>query len=246
MMIATLYMRYGGIAALFFFMPLAALRFVRQAKLGLDAARDDAILRFVRAVEEKDPYTFRHSERVAEITVALHRELGSKARDLDKRWYAAVLHDVGKVAVPIEVLTKPGQLEPWEYEEIKKHPGLGAEVVADINLFDELSPEIRAHHERLDGRGYPDGLVGNEIPLAGRILAVADAFEALTSDRPYRRALTTKEALDELWRSAGKQHDPEALKALQRVLERGVSFVRPAPRRLQEVPAATTAAAAGN
>lgn len=228
-MVATLYKEFGPISAVFLFMPLAALRFVRQAKLGLDGARDNALLGFVRAVEEKDPYTFRHSERVAEITVALHRELGSKPGALDKRWYAAVLHDVGKVGVPIEVLTKPGQLEPWEYEEIKKHPGLGAEVVGEIDLFKELSAEIRGHHERVDGHGYPDGLEGDAIPFTARVLAVADAFEALTSDRPYRRALSTKEALDELNRSVGQQHDPVALDALRRVLERGVSFVRPTP-----------------
>jgi putative nucleotidyltransferase with HDIG domain len=226
LLIATLYVELGALSALFLFMPLTALRVVREAKMSLDAAIQRTVTDFARAVDEKDPYTYRHSDRVAMITVELHRELGTRTKDLERRWSGAVLHDVGKVAVPVGILTKPGALTDSEYESIKSHPGLGAEVVQDIDLFKDLAPEIRHHHERLDGFGYPDGLVGEEIPFAARVLAVADAFDALTSDRPYRPALSTHEALIELSRSAGTQHDPRVLEALRTILYRGFTYVR--------------------
>jgi putative nucleotidyltransferase with HDIG domain len=225
LMVATLYAEFGPVSALFLFMPLAILRFVRQAKIGLDFERERALTGFVRGVEEKDPYTYRHSERVASMTVELHRELGARAKDLEQRWSAALLHDVGKMAVPTRVLTKASSLTDAEFELIKAHPALGADVVADIELLRHLAPEIRHHHERLDGRGYPDGLKGTEIPHAARVLAVADAFDAMTSDRPYRKACSTADALAELERTAGSQHDPEVVAALGRVLAR-LSFVR--------------------
>jgi putative nucleotidyltransferase with HDIG domain len=227
LLIAALYSEFGAVSALFLFMPLTALRVVREAKMSLDAAVERAITDFARAVDEKDPYTYRHSDRVAMIAVELHRELGTSRKSLDRRWSAAVLHDVGKVAVPTPILTKPGPLTNGEYETIKRHPGLGADVVETIDLFRSLAAEIRHHHERFDGQGYPDGLVGHDIPFEARVLAVADAFEALTSDRPYRRAMTTDQALAELSRSSGMQHDPEVVAALHRVIANGVKFVRP-------------------
>jgi putative nucleotidyltransferase with HDIG domain len=228
LMVATLYGSSGPLGAIFLIMPLFATRIVRQAKLGLDKQREDTLTEFVRAVEAKDPYTFRHSERVASITIELHKELGTPSAQLEKRWYAALLHDLGKVRVPEGILEKTSSLSPFEYALIKEHPGVGADVVSEIDLLKDLASEIRAHHERVDGRGYPDGLSGDEIPFAARVLAVADAFEALTSDRPYRLALSAESALDELERHAGVQHDPEAVDALRKVLGRGVSFVRPA------------------
>jgi putative nucleotidyltransferase with HDIG domain len=225
LMIATLYKEFGAASAVFLFMPLAVLRFVRQAKITLDEARNQTITEFVRAVEAKDPYTYRHSERVATIAVALHRELGARRAALDQRWSAALLHDIGKIAIPSALLIKPGALTDDEYEVIKMHPGLGAGAVARIDLLKDLAPEIRYHHERLDGRGYPDGLIGESIPFDARVLAVADAFEALTSDRPYRRALSVAGALSELSRTAGEHHDPEIVATLRCVLERGMAFV---------------------
>lgn len=226
LLIATLYTELGALSALFLFMPLTALRVVREAKMSLDTAIQRTVIDFARAVDEKDPYTYRHSDRVAMITVELHRELGTRARDLERRWSGAVLHDVGKVGVPVEILTKPDALTSAEYEAIKSHPGLGAEVVEQIDLFADLAREIRHHHERLDGHGYPDGLVGDDIPFPARVLAVADAFDALTSDRPYRSALSPEEALAELSRSAGSQHDPRVVLALRAVLGRGFTVVR--------------------
>jgi putative nucleotidyltransferase with HDIG domain len=227
LLIATLYTEFGFVSALFLFMPLTALRVVRGAKLALDAATKQTLTDFARAVDEKDPYTYFHSDRVAMVTTELHRELGARAKDLDRRWAAAILHDVGKVAVPSEVLAKTGPLDDEEFDVIKRHPDLGAEVVEKVDLFRDLAPEIRHHHERMDGRGYPSSLSGEEIPYAARVLAVADAFDALTSDRPYRRALSADDALAELRRSAGEHHDPEIVAALERILGRGVAFVKP-------------------
>jgi putative nucleotidyltransferase with HDIG domain len=226
LLIATLFTEFGAISAVFLFMPLTALRVVREAKMNLDAATDQTIANFARAVDEKDPYTYHHSDRVATITAELHRELGTSRKDLDRRWYGAMLHDVGKVAVPAAILAKPGALTTSEFDAIKRHPRVGADAVQEIDLFRDLAPEIRHHHERLDGAGYPDGLSGDDIPLAARVLAVADAFDALTSDRPYRAAFSYADALAELSRSAGAQHDPRVVEALRVVIERGISFVR--------------------
>jgi putative nucleotidyltransferase with HDIG domain len=227
LMIATLYRDFGGIAAIFLFMPLAALRVARQAKLQLDRAREQTVTDFIRAVEEKDHYTYRHSERVAAIVVELHRELGTRLPLLEKRWTAALVHDVGKVAIPGYILRKPGPLSLDEFAKIKEHPELGAIAIREIDLFSELAPEILYHHERLDGAGYPHGLKGEAIPWEARVLAVADAFEALTSDRTYRGALTSQDALAEMMRSAGQHHEPAVLAALARVLDRGLTFLRP-------------------
>lgn len=237
LMIATVYGEHGPVAAVFLFMPLAALRVARRAKLQLDGAREKTILDFVHAVEAKDPYTFRHSERVAAIVVELHRELGASSAQLERRWTAAVLHDVGKVAVPADILAKPGSLTAAEFDAIKIHSEVGAAAVQEIDLFQDLTAEILHHHERLDGRGYPSGLVGDAIPYEARVLAVADAFEALTSDRPYRAALTPEEAESELARTAGSHHDPDVVRALERVLQKGMSFLRSSDaRRVQQAP----------
>jgi putative nucleotidyltransferase with HDIG domain len=222
-----------------------ALRFARKAKIGLDDARERTITEFVRAVETKDPYTFRHSERVATIAVELHRELGGKARYLELRWSGGVLHDIGKVAVPAEILTKRAALTSEEFEAIKLHPGLGADVVDEIDSLRDLVPEIRHHHERMDGQGYPVGLCGEAIPYEARVLAVADAFEALTSDRPYRPGLTAQEALDELTRTAGDHHDPQIVAALRRVIAGGVSFDRPETLKIRAAPNAVDRQAVG-
>ena len=238
LMIATLYRDFGVAAAAFLFMPLGAMRVARRAKLQLDRVREQTVTDFVRVVEAKDPYTYRHSERVAAIAVELHRELGTKLPSLEKRWTAGLLHDVGKVAIPVEILRKPGSLTDEEFAAIKEHPVLGADAVREIDLFADLTPEILYHHERLDGTGYPHGLVGEAIPWEARVLAVADAFEALTSSRTYRGARSAQDAYAELVRTAGDHHDPVVVAALGRILDRGLTFLRrvdvgsvePAPR----------------
>jgi diguanylate cyclase (GGDEF)-like protein/putative nucleotidyltransferase with HDIG domain len=174
----------------------------------------------VSAIDASHLHTRDHSENVAAYTVAIAQELGLDADRIMRLRRAGLLHDVGKVAVPSEVLEKPGALEPEEFEQIKLHSAAGATMLLHAGLVEEAS-WVRAHHERLDGRGYPDGLAGDEIPLEARILFVADAFEAMTSDRPYREGTDVASALAELHRCAGTQFDPAAVAALSALVGRG-------------------------
>jgi HD-GYP domain-containing protein (c-di-GMP phosphodiesterase class II) len=166
------------------------------------------------AVEAKDEYTASHEQQVAELAERVALRLGtapSRARDVR---YAALLHDVGKVAVASEILLKPGPLDESEWVAMKRHAAVGGELVGRIEAFAHLAPAVRASHERWDGGGYPDGLAGEAIPLAARIIAACDTYEAMVTDRPYRSARSTAEARGELSRVAGSQLDPGVVAAL--------------------------------
>lgn len=211
----------GAGAVIFILAPLFVLRRARQGKMELEMARAGALRAFVSTVDLKSPWTSRHSANVAAITVGLHRVLGASEEELEKRYHGALLHDIGKVAVSGRILSKSGALTDAEWNEMQRHPGAGALVLNDVGFLRELVPEVLYHHERLDGSGYPSGLRAEEIPLEARLLAVADTFEALTSDRPYRRAFSYAEALAEIRRCAGSQLDPVAVAALTELLEAG-------------------------
>ena len=162
-----------------------------------------------RAIEARDPYTRGHSERVTELAAAVAQRLGWNEEQLAALRIGGPLHDIGKLAIPPEVLGKEGRLTPKELAEIREHPEVGARILLRIAALSEALPYVLYHHERWDGTGYPAGKAGEEIPLEARVLAIADAFDAMTSDRPYRRALTHEEALAEVERCAGTQFDPE-------------------------------------
>jgi diguanylate cyclase (GGDEF)-like protein/putative nucleotidyltransferase with HDIG domain len=172
------------------------------------------------AVDERMAVQHEHSEAVAQNAAAIARELGWETAAIDRLRLAAMLHDVGKVRVPEAILRKPAPLTAAEWEEIARHPVVGAEIVARVEGLDEIGPWIRHSHERIDGDGYPDGLRGDDIPAASRILLVADAYDAMTSDRSYRRALPPEAAMAELERHAGTQFDPACVDALRTVLAR--------------------------
>ena len=157
---------------------------------------------------------------VASYAVAIGQRLGLTGERILRLRRAAFLHDIGKIGVRSEVLVKPARLTDAEFEEIKAHPGLGARILAQANL-DEEAGWVIAHHERIDGAGYPNRLRGDEIPLEARILFVADSFEAMTSDRPYRDGRETPEALDELRRCSSTQFDPDVVDALIALVESG-------------------------
>jgi HD-GYP domain-containing protein (c-di-GMP phosphodiesterase class II) len=165
-------------------------------------------------VEAKDEYTASHGEDVAELAarVALRMSLSATA-SRDAR-YAAMLHDIGKVAVPSEILLKPGPLTDEEWVTMRGHAAIGGELVARIDAFAHLAPAVRASHERWDGEGYPDGLGGEEIPLVARIIAACDTYNAIVTDRPYRPARSPGEARAELRRVAGAQLDPGVVRAV--------------------------------
>ncbi|GAV22345.1 HD domain-containing phosphohydrolase [Carboxydothermus pertinax] len=173
----------------------------------------------VMAIEAKDSYTAGHSLRVTAIAEKIGEKLGFSQERLERLKKAALLHDIGKIGIPEKILNKPGKLLPDEYREIQNHPEIGAEIIKPIAQMRDIIEIIYHHHERYDGTGYPSGLKGEEIPLEARVLAVADAFEAMTSDRSYRKALTKKEAIAEIINQKGKQFDPQVVEAFLEVVK---------------------------
>jgi two-component system, cell cycle response regulator len=170
------------------------------------------------AMEVRDPYTAQHEEAVAELAVATAVELGLGRHAQQAVRYAALTHDIGKISVPAEILSKPGSLDSAEWEVMRRHTITGAHMLAGIPFFDEVHPLVRGHHERFDGGGYPDGLVGEEIPVGARILCVCDSYNAMITSRPYRAAMPVGDALDELRRGSGTQFDPQVVAAFERAL----------------------------
>jgi len=169
------------------------------------------------AVDAKDAYTCGHSERVALLSRRLAREIKLPDPQVERIYMAGLLHDVGKIGVPEAVLQKTGRLTPEEFEQMKKHPGVGARILADIKQVEDIIPGVLHHHERFDGKGYPAGLSGHNIPLMGRIICLADCFDAMTSNRTYRRALPLEVALSEIRRCSGTQFDPALAEAFLRI-----------------------------
>ena len=204
---------------------------VLAAEAETQSAYLGAIRALALALDARDPYTAGHSERVSAIAVGIGRQLRLDDEQLEVLRLGALLHDIGKIGVPDEVLRKPGSLTPPEFELIKQHPSLGARILRSVPFLARHIPIVELHHERPDGRGYPHGLAGDEIPLLARIAHVADAFDAMTSARAYRPARNSSEALSELWRCAGAQFDAEVVQALAGALPSLSAAVSHAPPR---------------
>jgi diguanylate cyclase (GGDEF)-like protein/putative nucleotidyltransferase with HDIG domain len=186
-----------------------------------------------RIIDFRDPYVYNHSEQVATYALAIAREMGLSATQIETLRRAALCHDLGKIGIPDAVLNKPGRLTEEEYEVVKEHVNIGAELLKSSHVLHGLIPGVRHHHERWDGHGYPAHLRGEEIPIEARILAVADTVEALASDRPYKRGMTAEEILAELHRCAGTHFDPTVVEAFTRVIERhGPGFIVNSARRV--------------
>lgn len=181
-----------------------------------------------------------HSANVERYAVAISRRMGLDARRVGRVGRAAYLHDVGKAVLPEDILSKAGPLTPEEAGLVQLHSAVGATMLASAGLRAEV-PFVRAHHERFDGCGYPDGLAGEEIPIEARIILVADSFEAMTSDRPYRRGMSVAEALEELQRCSGTQFDPLVVDALHGLIEDGGLVARPVVDPPQPLPLAAAA-----
>jgi HD-GYP domain-containing protein (c-di-GMP phosphodiesterase class II) len=176
-------------------------------------------------VEAKDPTTRGHLDRTAHYGLALARAIDRDLAMDPEVAYGFFLHDIGKVGVPESILCKPGPLSELEWIVMRSHPNQGARILEPIPFMGRAVEIVRSHHERWDGGGYPRGLRGEEIPLAARIFAVADSFDAMTSDRPYRSALSTDEAVEEIRASAGSQFDPECVKAFEVLVAEDAAFV---------------------
>ncbi len=185
-----------------------------------DAYRGTAFL-LGDVVEADDAYTGEHSRDVVELTLAVADELGLSSRERRDAEFAALLHDVGKVRVPNEIINKPGKLTPEERAIIERHTIEGEQMLLRVGgLLGEIGRIVRACHEKYDGTGYPDRVAGEDIPIIARIVACCDAFNAMTSDRSYRKALPVSEAMAELRRSSGSQFDPRVVDALLASFER--------------------------
>lgn len=197
---------------------------------GLEDLFMSVIVSLTMALEAKDPYTEGHSVRVAAYSEAIGKQLGLPPTALDMIHRSCLLHDIGKIAVDETILAKKGRLNPMEREKMDMHVLIGEDILRPIALLHPLLPGVRHHHEQFDGRGHPDGLKGQEIPIEARIMAVADAFDAMTSSRPYREALPEEEALTELRRAAGAQFDPRVVAAFEQIypaVKRTLENLRP-------------------
>jgi putative nucleotidyltransferase with HDIG domain len=182
-----------------------------------------------RVVEKRDPYTAGHEARVAELSVAIAREAGMTQERIEGVRLGAMIHDIGKIGLPAEILSRPGRLSALEYGIVKEHAQLGFDIVKDLALPWPVAQMILQHHERLDGSGYPQGLKGEEILPEARVIAVADVVEAMASHRPYRPGLGLDAALGEITTRRGTRFDPVAVDACVRVVERDPSLVLPGP-----------------
>jgi len=220
-LMAIVYVDVGIFGILLFFLPLLLARrsfelYTKMRKVYLDTIRALAA-----AIDAKDPYTKGHSERVAKTSVALAQELNLSGRDIENIEYTALLHDIGKIGIADSILGKKGSLTSQEFDKIKEHTIMGANIIEPVDFLKNSYWAIYHHHEKYNGKGYPDGIKSEDIPILARIIAVADAFDAMGSDRPYRKKLDKDTILKELKDQSGKQFDPKVVKALISVLNRG-------------------------
>jgi hypothetical protein len=217
--VALIVVTSNWIGLLVFAFPLVTARQILQNSARLQHEYANTVRVLVRSIEAKDEYTRGHSERVADYAVRFCSHLGLSDAQTERIQFAAMLHDLGKMGVRAEVLNKPARLSDAEYAEMQRHPAEALPIVAKIPRTEDLLPIIRHHHERIDGCGYPDGIEGDRIPYASRLLAVCDTYDAMTSSRPYRPALSRAKAVDELESAAGTQLDGELAAAFLDMLD---------------------------
>jgi putative nucleotidyltransferase with HDIG domain len=207
---AWLYSSFGAIAAAAAWTPLIGIRHLNRVQLELEETNQELLQLMVKSIEARDPYTSGHSRRVSKYAAAIAQALDLPAREVNNIGTAALLHDVGKIYEKYApILRNPGRLTPEEWTTMQEHPVDGANLVSTISRLRGLVPAVRHHHENWDGSGYPDRIAGEDIPLASRIIMFADTIDAMTSERPYRGALTESEVRAEIVRCRGKQFDPQ-------------------------------------
>ena len=186
---------------------------------------EDTATALVNAIDAKDQYSRGHSLRVAEYSKLIAEELDKDAEDCERIYYAALLHDVGKIGISDAIINKSGRLTPEEYGVIKQHPVMGNQILSSIRDYPYISIGAHYHHERYDGKGYPDGLKGEEIPEIARIISVADAYDAMTSDRSYRTALPQAFVREEFVKGSGTQFDPNFAQVMIKLIDNDKDYL---------------------
>ncbi|WP_066069534.1 HD-GYP domain-containing protein [Neobacillus soli] len=208
-----------------FFLLVRFQGYVHAISTSYDNQLQGIVKGVIATLELKDPYTRGHSERVASYALLFAQKIGDFSKEDQKSfYYACLLHDIGKVHIPDSILMKPGKLTKEEFETIKLHPGVGAEAVKNVEGIKDCICVIRSHHERWDGKGYPDQLKGEEIPLLARVTSLADAFDAMTSSRSYRAAMPVEEAYQRIIEGKGSQFDPMLVEEFKKVFPAWVEF----------------------
>ncbi|MEK7284550.1 MAG: HD-GYP domain-containing protein [Chloroflexota bacterium] len=216
--------KVGLWAALVFMIPLQLARFSMSKYTEIRDLFFGSVSALSQAIDAKDGFTRGHADRVSRIAGAIAREMGVSEKEIERIELAALLHDIGKIGVEDRILMKASRLEPVEKELMQRHPIYGASILEPSAALRPLVPMVLHHHESYDGTGYPEGLKGDAIPLGARIILVSDAYEAMTSDRIYRKAPGHEKAMEQLTRHKGTQFDPKVVRALEQVIQRrGVS-----------------------
>jgi putative nucleotidyltransferase with HDIG domain len=195
---------------------------LESAYAELNNSYKNTIMALSNSIDARDPYTAGHSKRVADISLEIGKYLGLGKDKLDNLEIAALLHDIGKIGVPDEILHKSGKLNEYEYSKIKEHPAIGVNILKTIEFLKYTIPIILHHHERFNGGGYPLGITGYEIPLEARIITVADSYDAMVSDRPYRKGLPEDLAINELIKNTGIQFDELVVQAFLELKHKGL------------------------
>jgi hypothetical protein len=228
LLLAWVYVKHGALGAIVLSVPLLGLRQLYTTNFQLEKVNQELLELMVKAIEARDPYTSGHSRRVAHYSKIIARGIGLSAREVERIGTAALLHDIGKIhEVFAPILRKPDKLTPDEWAIMQTHPIKSAELISTVSHLRDLIAPLRHHHENWDGTGYPDGLKGEDIPLASRIIIFADTIDAMTTDRPYRKAMGEAEVRGELIRFRGRQFDPQICDQLLKSPLFGLLFAPP-------------------
>ncbi|MEW8996183.1 HD domain-containing phosphohydrolase [Clostridium sp.] len=219
-LLALVFIKYGYIGIVFIAFPLLLIRYTLLLYTSSKSQFIDTVEALMNAIDARDQYTEGHSRRVAEISVAIAKELKYNQWNIEQLSIAAMLHDVGKIGVSDTILNKPGKLTDEEFNTIKEHPEIGIKIIKDIKNIDYVYPVVRNHHERYDGKGYPDGKKGDELPLNVYIVQLADTVDAMASDRPYRKGLSKSVILEEINKYSGTQFHPKVAETYLRIVEK--------------------------
>jgi putative nucleotidyltransferase with HDIG domain len=219
--IALTYTAYGMWTLILFLVPIFLARYSFKLHIDMKEAHINTVAALTSAIDANDPYTHGHSYRVSRYALRIGRALGLSARDLEILEYGALLHDIGKIAIQHEILLKKERLTDQEFLSLKQHPTVGADIVENLKFLRQAAVLVRYHHEQPNGRGYPEGLKGDEIPIGARIILCCDAFDAMTSDRPYRKGMPVDKVVEQFERHKGEQFDLEITNVLLDLVRRG-------------------------